>query len=61
MTRGFFSISRSRALLIAATLALSLLLGFPVMVLPGLAALGASYLIEPVFRPFEFLDSDGAD
>ena len=53
--------SAALALLIAATLALSLLLGFPVMVLPGLAALGASYLIEPVFRPFEFPDSDGAD
>lgn len=53
--------SAALALLIAATGALSLLLVFPLMALPGISALLASYLIEPVFHPFEFPASDGTD
>lgn len=45
--------SAALALLAGATLVCSVLFVFPVFFLPALAALGSSYLIEPVFLPYE--------
>lgn len=54
--------SAGLALLIAGTALASIYLGFPLMVLPGLSALLASYLIEPVFLPYEHPEDDaGSD
>ena len=49
------------AVLIGATLILGYLLIFPLMVTPALAALLATYLIEPVFHKYERPDGDASE
>lgn len=50
--------SAALALLIAGAGFLSFRFGIPLMVLPGAAALAATYLIEPVFLRYEQPDTD---